>query len=344
MRYCSTPAGRIAYSTSGSGPPLLFDSGWITHLRRQLELCSFADFLERLGDRFTVIRYDKPGCGLSDRDAADLTFDGQVAAALAVADAVGAGRFRLFGASQAGQLAVAIAARYPERVQALALYGTCADGADLAPAEVRESIVALVRAHWGMGLKALTGAFITDPSADDVAAFTRLQRESASAAVAAQLLEVYYNTDVRALLPSVQARTAVLHREQDRGTPFELGREVAAAIPGATLIPLPGTSHLFYHGDWLAVADAVLDFLGSTEPDEPGAGDSGAPQLTGRELEVAELVAAGLTNQAIASRLSVAPRTAEAHVENIRRKLQVRSRAQIAAWATEHRLRRETPR
>ncbi len=62
------------------------------------------------------------------------------------------------------------------------------------------------------------------------------------------------------------------------------------------------------------------------------------PRLTGRELEVAELVAQGLTNQAIATRLSVAPRTAEAHVENIRRKLQVRSRAQIAAWVTEHRL------
>jgi len=76
----------------------------------------------------------------------------------------------------------------------------------------------------------------------------------------------------------------------------------------------------------------VLGFL--CEPASPG------PRLTGRELEVAELIAEGLTNQAIARRLSVAPRTAEAHVENIRRKLQVRSRAQIAAWVTEHRLRR----
>jgi len=108
-------------------------------------------------------------------------------------------------------------------------------------------------------------------------------------------------------------------------------REVAALIPGATLIPLPGSSHLFYHGDWLAVLDAVLGFL--CEPASPG------PRLTGRELEVAELVAEGLTNQVIARRLSVAPRTAEAHMENIRRKLQVHSRAQIAAWVTEHRLR-----
>jgi len=337
IRYCSTPAGRVAYSASGTGPALLCDTGWITHLRAQLELFSFGAFIERLAERFTVIRYDKPGCGLSDRDAADLSFEGQVAAALAVADAAGAERFRLFGASQAGQLAATIAARHPDRVEAMVVYGMCANGADLAPAEVRESVVALVRAHWGLGLKALAGAFVTNLTAQDMAAFTQFQRSTASAAVAARMLEVYYGTDIRALLPAVRARTAVLHREADQGTRFELGREVAALIPGATLIPLPGSSHLFYHGDWSSVLEATLSFLaerGGTEPDGTN------PRLTGRELEVAELIAAGLTNQAIASRLSVAPRTAESHVESIRRKLQVRSRAQIAAWVTEQRLRR----
>ena len=328
IKYCATPAGRVAYSTAGAGPPLLCDSGWITHLRGQLELYSFATFMARLAERFTVIRYDKPGCGLSDRDGTDLSFDGQVAAALAVADAARAGRFSLFGASQAGQLAAAIAARCPERVDALVLYGTCANGADLAPAEVRDSIVALMRANWGLGSKVLTGIFIPDPSAEDVEAFTRLQRASATAATGSRLLEVYYETDIRALLPVIQARTAVLHREADSATPFELGREVATLIPGATLIPLPGTGHLFYQGEWEPVLAAMLGFLGE--------GADQGPRLTRRELEVARLVADGLTNQAIARRLSVAPRTAEAHVENIRRKLQVRSRAQIAAWVTRH--------
>jgi pimeloyl-ACP methyl ester carboxylesterase/DNA-binding CsgD family transcriptional regulator len=331
IRYCATPAGRVAYSASGAGPALLVDSGWATHLRSQLELYSFGDFVGRLAERFTVIRYDKPGCGLSDREGIDLSFDGQVTAALAVADAVGAGRFRLFGASQGGQIAAAIAAGHPDRVEALVLYGTCASGRDLAPAEVRDSVVALVRAHWGLGLKALIGTFITDATTEEVEALNRMMRASASAAVAARLLEVYYDTDIRALLPAIRTRTAVLHREADRGTRFELGREVAALIPGATLVPLPGSSHLFYHGDWAAVLEAMLGFLG--EPASPG------PRLTGRELEVAGLVAQGLTNQAIARRLAVAPRTAEAHVENIRRKLDVRSRAQIAAWVTEQRLR-----
>jgi pimeloyl-ACP methyl ester carboxylesterase/DNA-binding CsgD family transcriptional regulator len=331
IRYCATPAGRVAYSAAGAGPVLLFDSGWVSHVLAQLELFSFGAFVERLAGRFTVIRYDKPGCGLSDREDADLSFEGQVAAGLAVADAVGADRFHMFGASQGGQIAVAIAARHPERVETLVLYGICASGRDLAPDAVRTSVVALVRAHWGLGLKALAGAFVTDPTAEDVEAFTRAQRASATADVAAEMLEVYYGTDIRAILPQVRARTAVLHREADRGTRFELGREAAALIPGATLIPLPGSSHLFYYGDWQAVADAMLGFL--CKPASAG------PRLTGRELEVAGLIAEGLTNQAIATRLSVAPRTAEAHVENIRRKLQVRSRAQIAAWVTEHRLR-----
>jgi DNA-binding CsgD family transcriptional regulator len=110
-----------------------------------------------------------------------------------------------------------------------------------------------------------------------------------------------------------------------------LGREVATLIPRATLIPLPGPGHLFYYGDWASVLNATVGFLGGSA--------AGQPRLTGRELEVAGLVAEGLTNQAIARRLSVAPRTAEAHVENIRRKLGVRSRAQIAAWVTERRIR-----
>lgn len=140
--------------------------------------------------------------------------------------------------------------------------------------------------------------------------------------MAGELLDVYYRTDIRDLLPTIRARTAVLHREHDTATAFALGREVASLIPGAVLVPLPGRGHLYYQGEWTPVLDATLEFLGDDES-EP---------LTERELQVARLVADGLTNQSIATRLAIAPRTAEAHVEHIRRKLGVRSRAQIAAW------------
>lgn len=326
IRYCNTPAGRVAYCVSGAGPPLLCEPGWVTHLTAQPDLFAFGEFIDRLADHFTVIRYDKPGCGLSDRTSTDFSFAAQVGAALAVADAARAKNLIVFGASQGGQVAAAMAARHPERVRALIVYGMCADGGELAPAEIRDSIVALVKAHWGLGSKMMTGIFVPDPTAADAAAFGHAQRISATAKVASQYLATYYETDIRSLLPAISAPTAVLHREGDTATPFELGREVAALIPHAELHPLPGTGHLYYHGEWQAVLDAMLAFLGRAVDSDP--------KLTSREIEVARLVAAGLTNHAIASTLSVAPRTAEAHVENIRRKLDVRSRAQIAAWVT----------
>ena len=141
-----------------------------------------------------------------------------------------------------------------------------------------------MRAHWGLGSKVLTGIFIPDPARGDRGAGPAGQRASASAEVASRLLEVYYATDVRALLPAIRARTAVLHREADPATAFALGREAAALIPGATLIPLPGTSHLYYHGDWPAVLDAMLGFLGSRT-----ARPRRRPRLTGREIEVADV-------------------------------------------------------
>lgn len=326
IRYCATPAGKVAFCVTGAGPVLLVESGWVTHLRRQLDLFSYRAFLAGLTGQFTVLRYDRPGCGLSDRETPDLSFPAQVSAAIAVADAAGAGQFAVFGASQGGHLAAALAAGHPDRVTALALYGTCADGAALAPPEVRDSIVGLVRAHWGLGSKMMTGIFVHEPSTQDVAAMTRFQRASADSSTAASLLAEYYRTDVTPLLPAITARTVVLHREADTATRFELGRQVAALIPGAELIPLPGSGHLFYANEWQPVLAAALDFL--TGP------QAAASPLTSRELEVAELVAAGLTNQAIATRLGIAPRTAESHAENIRRKLGVRSRAQIAAWVT----------
>ncbi|MEN3356334.1 MAG: hypothetical protein V7637_316 [Mycobacteriales bacterium] len=313
---------------TGAGPALLLDAGWVTHLRAQLELAAFGEFLAALAARHRVIRFDKPGCGLSDRDGGDVSFEGQVAAALAVVDAVGADRFSVFGASQGGHVAAAIAARHPARVESLVLYGTCARGADLAPPRVRESLLGLVAAHWGLASRLLGAVFLADPAPEDLQAFARLQREAASASVAGRLLEVYYETDVADLLAAVRARTLVLHREADTAARFELGRQVAGLVPGATLVPLPGAGHLFYHGQWRPVLEQALAFLA-----EAGAAQ---PRLTAREYAVARLVASGLTNRSLAARLSIAPRTADTHVDNIRRKLGARSRAQIAAWITEH--------
>jgi pimeloyl-ACP methyl ester carboxylesterase/DNA-binding CsgD family transcriptional regulator len=324
IRFCATPAGRIAYSVMGTGPLLLCDIGWVSHLEKMMAIESFRDFFARLSSRFTVVRHDKAGSGLSDRVGIDLSFEAQVSVLKAVADAVGAMTVNVFGASQGAQVAVALAARYPERVSGLVLYGACTHGADLAPAEVRESLISLVRAHWGLGSAALSSVFLPDASPRDARDFVEVQQNASTANVAAELLAEYYRTDVSAELPRIGVPTLVLHREGDRATRFALGRDLASRIPNARFVPLEGSTHLFWKGDWPPIAEAIIDFL--------GARTGGEATLTAREMQVAALVAEGLTNQEIAQRLFIAPRTSETHLENIRQKLGFKSRAQIATW------------
>jgi DNA-binding CsgD family transcriptional regulator len=131
-----------------------------------------------------------------------------------------------------------------------------------------------------------------------------------------------------------------MHREGDRATNFSLGREVASLIPGAAFLPMHGDAHLAWKGDWQAVVTAIVDFLSGLHP---RAAEEDMSGLSPREHEVAALVAEGLTNQDIGRRLFITARTAETHLENIRRKLGVRSRAQVAAWFTLHRGDARTP-
>jgi pimeloyl-ACP methyl ester carboxylesterase len=233
IRFCATPAGRVAFSVIGQGPFLLCDTGWVSHLEQMLEIEAYAAFFAALAERFSVVRFDKAGSGLSDRTGGDLTFDAQVATLVAIADHLDAKRFHLFGASQGGQVAAAMAARQPERTISLIVYGMCARGRDLAPEDVRSSLVSLVRANWGLGSQMMVRIFLADPTPDEGRVLTQFERWAATSDMAADLLTEYYRTDVSSLLPKIQAPTLVLHREDDRATAFRLGREVASLIPSA---------------------------------------------------------------------------------------------------------------
>jgi len=171
------------------------------------------------------------------------------------------------------------------------------------------------------------------PVAPSKAHFARLQRGSASAKVAAELLAQCYEIEVEQSLDSVAAPTLVLHRRDDRAIPYRLGRDLAARIRGAQLVSLAGRNHLPYVGDGAAVVRAILAFLGGSVSAPPPA-TSGRPEglLTARQLQVAALVAEGFTNRQIAERLGIQERSAEGHLERIRQRLGVTSRAQIAAW------------
>ena len=147
------------------------------------------------------------------------------------------------------------------------------------------------------------------------------------------MLAQCYEVDVTGLLAQVAAPTLVVHRRDDRAIPYRAGLDLAAQIPGAALVSLPGRSHFPFVGDAAAVVRAILEFLGE-QPAAAPPGRSGRPsgELTPRQLQVAALVADGLTNKQIALRLGIEERSAEGHVERIRLRLGVRSRAQIAAW------------
>jgi pimeloyl-ACP methyl ester carboxylesterase/DNA-binding CsgD family transcriptional regulator len=342
IRFCEADGVRIAYATVGSGPPLVLPATWVGHLEVEWTFPEFRAFIGALAREHTVVRYDRPGTGLSDREGvAPPTVDGDVRALAAVIDAIGADAVALLGLSFGSCAAAVYAARHPERVTSLATVGGFAAGADAAPAELREAIVATVRAHWGAGSRMLADVWVPGTDADTRERFVALQRAAADAETAAGVLEVIYATDIRDELAGVRAPTVVLHRREDRAIPFALGRDLAARIPGARLIALEGEIHLAWLGDRAAVLAALGEAPGGAPPG-PGARAEragAAPvtaadgQLSEREREVLRLVADGLSDAEIAERLVVSPHTVHRHVANIRTKLRQPSRAAAAAQA-----------
>jgi ATP/maltotriose-dependent transcriptional regulator MalT len=212
------------------------------------------------------------------------------------------------------------------------LYGAYGDGSAITTPEVREAIVATVRSHWGLGSRLLADIFLGEANSVEQERLARYQRAAASPETAAALLELVYRSDVRAELKQVSAPTLVVHRRGDRAIPYYLGRELAASIPGATLISLEGSAHFPWAGDWRSVARALRSVLGSEQParttEEPA-----VVLLSGRERQVLELVASGLSDQEIAEQLVLSRHTVHRHVANIRHKLGRGSRTAAVAEA-----------
>jgi pimeloyl-ACP methyl ester carboxylesterase/DNA-binding CsgD family transcriptional regulator len=318
----------VAYATAGTGPPLLLVGGWLSHLELSWALLEERSFLEALAFGRTLVRYDRPGCGMSDRPReAGWSMDLEHESIHAVMAAVGGSEFDLMGSSLGVPVAIDWATRHPETVNRLLLYAGWARGEDVATPQVREHVVGLIRSHWGLGSDVLTSIFAPDASAGTRAVLASYQRQASSAEMAARLLLACYEVDVVDRLGDVAAPTLVLHREHDSAAPLEQSQFIASRIKGARLVELPGRSHLPYIGDVDALLAEIRQFLGL-----PSLRKTAVPTLTKRQNEVADLVSQGLTNRDIAQRLGIDERSAEGHVERIRHKLGVRSRAQIATW------------
>jgi pimeloyl-ACP methyl ester carboxylesterase/DNA-binding CsgD family transcriptional regulator len=326
---------RVAFATVGEGPVLLFPAWWVSHVTEDWQGEAFRHFVESLATRYRVVRYDRIGTGLSDRErpTATLTLDYEVDLLEALVDHVTDGPVTLFGISCGAASSVAYAVRNPGRVDRLVLCGSYACGRELGPPEAREALVDLVRSAWGVASRTLADIFAPRMNAADRDAFVAYQRLASKARTAADLLQLTYEYDVRDVLPRVDVPTLVVHRAGDRAIPLSAGREVAALIPGAALVVLDGDAHLPWHGSADDVLAAVAEFLSLPAPTRRTTDAGGIEELSDREREILGLVAEGLSDADIAERLVLSPHTVHRHVANIRRKLGLRSRSAAAAAA-----------
>jgi class 3 adenylate cyclase/pimeloyl-ACP methyl ester carboxylesterase len=260
IRYCKAPDGvRLAYAMVGQGSPVLKSAHWLGHLEYDWEFPILRRFLLGLTKEHTLVRYDARGNGLSDWDVRDIALDAWVSDMETVVDAAGLGRFPLVGFSQGCAVSIAYAVRHPERVSHLILYGGFAAGRNKnenETAEARERFAAmktLVRQGWGADNPTFRQLFTTSmmPTAtkEQMEAFNELQRLSGSPEGAVRYLETVAELDVRNLLSKVRAPTLVLHVRDELTVPIDRGRELAAGIPGARFVALPGKNHVLLEQD-----------------------------------------------------------------------------------------------
>ena len=263
---------RIAYSLAGSGPPLVKAANWLNHLDFEWQSPVWAHWVAELTRHHTLVRYDERGNGLSDWNINDFSFTAWVRDFEKLMDTIKLDRFPVLGISQGGAVAVAYAAKHPERVSKLVLYGSYVRGwvfrGSAEEQERRNALLTLVRLGWGRDNPAFrqifTSLFMPDATSEQADWFNELQRVSTSPENAVQLLAEAGRVNVVDQLPLVKCPTLVIHCKDDAAVHVAEGRLIAARIPGAKFVELPGRNHVITPGEaaWPQFLSEVGEFLG----------------------------------------------------------------------------------
>jgi pimeloyl-ACP methyl ester carboxylesterase len=270
VRYANNGDLHIAYQVLGDSPrDLVFVAGFTSHCEHQWEEPSLARSLERMASFSRLIWFDKRGTGLSDPifDRDQFTLEQRMDDMRAVMDAAGSERATILGASEGGAMAALFAATYPERVSGLILYASWArtfQASDYPygpPEATFESILEMGASSWGHAgvLPVVAPSAAGDARMQDW--WARWERLSCSPGTARRLLEVAFQIDIRDVLSAIHVPTLVIHRTGDRFAPVEHGRYLAAHIPGARYVELPGVDHPHFVGDVDSIMDEVAGFV-----------------------------------------------------------------------------------
>jgi pimeloyl-ACP methyl ester carboxylesterase/DNA-binding CsgD family transcriptional regulator len=334
----------IAYAVHGSGPPLLIDACWLSHLQFDWQSPVWRHYLTELGRIATVIRYDERGHGLSDRGVTDHSLEARLADLEAVADCAGLERFALMAMAQGGPVALEYAARHPERLTRLVFYGSYPGAhADVTPEqqEMYAAFEALIKVGWARPTSEFRRVFssmmIPGGTEEQKSWLDDLQRMSTDAETAVLARVQRQATDSSARMAEIELPTLVLQSRGDQMNEFHHARQLALGIRDARLVALESDNHIVLADEpaWPVLLRELESFLAPDRtllrPDPDPVQSSALATLSPREVDILGLAARGLDNDAIAAELVLSVRTVERHLQNLYAKLGLQGRTARAA-------------
>lgn len=269
-RYAQSGEVSIAYQSFGEGDvDLVITPGFVSNLEYYWDDARATRWLTAIARFARVTIFDKRGTGLSDRVQEPPRMETRIDDMRAVMDAAGIQKAALFGVSEGGSMAAYFAACYPERCQALVIYGGFAKFSTWFPTqEALEQFFGYVRTQWGSGGLIAVGApsLANDPAAQQ--SIARFERSGASPSAVEALMRVNREINITDALPKVAAPTLVIHKTGDAMINVSGGRELASLIPGARLFEMPGVDHLPWHDDSAQYISEMEEFLTGSRSDD----------------------------------------------------------------------------